>query len=57
VGPLTGELWLIMDGLKPGERIVVDGGLKLAPGVPVQPVEPGAAPPATAQASPPADQG
>jgi membrane fusion protein (multidrug efflux system) len=57
VGPLTGELWLITDGLKPGERIVVDGGLKLAPGVPVQPVEPGAAPPATAQASPPADQG
>lgn len=39
VGPLTGDLWLIADGLKDGERIVVDGGLKLAPGVPVQPVE------------------
>jgi len=36
VGPLTGDMWLIADGLKDGERIVVDGGLKLAPGVPVQ---------------------
>ena len=40
VGPLTGDLWLIAEGLQDGERIVVDGGLKLAPGVPVQPVEP-----------------
>jgi membrane fusion protein (multidrug efflux system) len=37
VGPLTGDLWLIAEGLQDGERIVVDGGLKLAPGVPVQP--------------------
>ena len=44
VGPLSGDLWLITEGLASGERIVVDGGLKLAPGVPVQPVEPGAAP-------------
>jgi membrane fusion protein (multidrug efflux system) len=44
VGPLTGDMWLIAEGLKDGERIVVDGGLKLAPGVPVQPVEPGKAP-------------
>ncbi len=57
VGPLSGELWLITDGLKQGERIVVDGGLKLAPGVPVQAVEPGAAPPAPAQASRPAGAG
>jgi membrane fusion protein (multidrug efflux system) len=39
VGPLTGDLWLIAEGLKDGERIVVDGGLKLAPGVPVQPTD------------------
>jgi len=39
VGPLTGDLWLISEGLKDGERIVVDGGLKLAPGVPVQPTD------------------
>jgi membrane fusion protein (multidrug efflux system) len=40
VGPLTGDLWLIADGLKDGERIVVDGGLKLAPGVPVKALSP-----------------
>jgi len=43
VGPLSGDMWLIAEGLADGERIVVDGGLKLAPGVPVKPVEPGAA--------------
>jgi membrane fusion protein, multidrug efflux system len=40
VGPLTGDLWLIAEGLQDGERIVLDGGLKLAPGVPVQPLSP-----------------
>jgi membrane fusion protein (multidrug efflux system) len=40
VGPLTGDLWLITEGLKDGERIVVDGGLKLAPGVPVTAMSP-----------------
>lgn len=40
VGPLTGDLWLIADGLQDGERIVVDGGLKLAPGVPVKALSP-----------------
>jgi len=40
VGPLTGDLWLISEGLKDGERIVVDGGLKLAPGVPVKAMSP-----------------
>ena len=49
VGPLTGDMWMIAEGLKDGERIVVDGGLKLAPGVPVQPVEPGQAPDAAGQ--------
>ena len=44
VGPLTGDRWLITQGLQPGERVVSDGGLKLAPGVPVRPVEPGQAP-------------
>jgi membrane fusion protein (multidrug efflux system) len=36
VGPLTGDMWLIAEGLADGERIVVDGGLKIAPGVPVK---------------------
>jgi membrane fusion protein (multidrug efflux system) len=40
VGPLQGDMWLIADGLKDGERIVVDGGLKLAPGVPVKALSP-----------------
>jgi membrane fusion protein (multidrug efflux system) len=44
VGPLSGDLWLIAEGLRPGDRVVVDGGLKLAPGVPVKPVEPGQLP-------------
>jgi membrane fusion protein (multidrug efflux system) len=57
VGPLSGELWLITEGLKDGERIVVDGGLKLAPGVPVQPVEPGTAEPDGPPAAKPAGQG
>jgi len=50
VGPLSGDVWLIAEGLADGERIVVDGGLKLAPGVPVQPLEPGQAPAAEGQA-------
>jgi membrane fusion protein (multidrug efflux system) len=40
VGPLTGDRWLIAEGLRAGERVVVDGGLKLAPGVTIQPVAP-----------------
>lgn len=39
VGPLTGDMWLIAEGLEDGERIVIDGGLKLAPGVPVAPTD------------------
>ena len=51
LGPLSGDRWLIAEGLQPGERIVVDGGLKLAPGVPVKPGEPGQAPAATPAAA------
>jgi membrane fusion protein, multidrug efflux system len=51
VGPLTGDLWLIDQGLQAGERVVVDGGIKLAPGVTVKPVEPGQVPPGTPAAS------
>lgn len=40
VGPLDGDLWLIAEGLKDGEQVVVDGGLKLAPGVPVKALSP-----------------
>jgi membrane fusion protein (multidrug efflux system) len=36
VGPLSDDKWLITEGLQDGERIVVDGGLKVAPGVTVK---------------------
>jgi len=47
-------LWIVTDGLKPGERVIVDGFQKLAmmpPGAPVSPVPwqpPGSAPAASA---------
>jgi len=39
VGPLVGDRWIIDEGLQAGERVVVDGALKLAPGVTVKPAE------------------
>src|SRR4029079_2448720 len=37
-GPWSGNLWIIDKGLNPGERVVVDGTQKTAPGWPVRPV-------------------
>jgi membrane fusion protein, multidrug efflux system len=37
-GPWSGNLWIIEKGLSPGERVVVDGTQKAAPGKPVRPV-------------------
>ena len=37
VGDRGGTMWVISDGLKPGERVVVEGQQKLRPGMPVQP--------------------
>jgi membrane fusion protein (multidrug efflux system) len=37
VGPRVGMKWVIQDGLKPGERVVVEGQLNLRPGMTVQP--------------------
>lgn len=36
-GPRSGHLWVIEEGLRPGETIVVEGLLKCRPGQPVQP--------------------
>ena len=36
VGERVGSLWVVQDGLKPGERVVVEGQQMLRPGVPVQ---------------------
>jgi membrane fusion protein (multidrug efflux system) len=47
VGPRLGSDWLIEEGLKPGERVVVEGLQKVRQGAPVQP---SAASPATAAA-------
>jgi membrane fusion protein (multidrug efflux system) len=49
--------WVVMDGLKPGEQVMVDGFMKLQPGAPVKPVpwnggKPAAAGPAGAASAP-----
>lgn len=52
-GQAMGDRWLIDDGLKPGERVVVAGLQKIRPGASVTPVE---AAPATSAAAPTAGQ-
>lgn len=37
VGSAVGESWLVTEGLKPGERVVVDGFQRVRPGAPVTP--------------------
>jgi len=39
-----GDGWIIESGLKPGERVVLDGVMKIGPGAPVQVVDPSAMP-------------
>ena len=53
-GIRLGDLWLVEEGLKPGEVIVVDGLQKARPGVTVKPVEMAAqaTAPATASSKP-----
>ncbi|MBV9491559.1 MAG: efflux RND transporter periplasmic adaptor subunit [Verrucomicrobia bacterium] len=38
VGDRVGSLWVIIDGLKPGERVIVEGMQRLRQGEPVKPV-------------------
>jgi membrane fusion protein (multidrug efflux system) len=58
LGSLQGDSWLIQSGLTAGERVIVDGLQKAAPGSPVKPVAAGASPPAVPPAStPPATAG
>jgi membrane fusion protein (multidrug efflux system) len=52
LGALEGDYWIIQDGLKAGDRIVVDGLQKAVPGQPVKPVAVSAAPPAAPAAAP-----
>jgi membrane fusion protein (multidrug efflux system) len=37
VGERAGTMWVIHEGLKPGDRVVVEGQQNLRPGVTVQP--------------------
>lgn len=41
VGEWTGADWIVTGGLKPGERVIVDGVMKIGPGAPVKVAEPG----------------
>jgi membrane fusion protein (multidrug efflux system) len=38
VGTAQGGQWVITEGLKPGEQVIVDGFMKMQPGAPVKPV-------------------
>jgi membrane fusion protein (multidrug efflux system) len=50
VGDWIGDDWFISDGLKPGERVVVDGAGRVTPAAPLK-VAPLAPPPALASAA------
>jgi membrane fusion protein, multidrug efflux system len=43
--------WVVQEGLKPGETVIVDGVLRVRPGAPVRPAPPGSPPPATQASS------
>jgi len=38
VGPKTGTMWIIADGLKPGDQVITEGLQKVADGLVVRPV-------------------
>jgi RND family efflux transporter MFP subunit len=40
VGPIIGDNYPVLDGIKPGERVVTSGAQKLADGAPIQPTTP-----------------
>jgi membrane fusion protein (multidrug efflux system) len=43
VSRTIGDQWLVSEGLRAGDRVIVEGLQKVQPGMPVQPVEAGAA--------------
>jgi membrane fusion protein (multidrug efflux system) len=54
-GNTIGSEWLIEEGLKPGDQVIVDGVIKVRPGAPVKPAAPQAKPEKAADpAAPPA---
>jgi membrane fusion protein, multidrug efflux system len=54
IGSAKGTQWVVLDGLKTGEQVMVDGFQKLKPGAVVKPVpwQPAGAPPAGAASAP-----
>ncbi len=56
VGDWTSGGWVINAGLKPGDRVIVDGVLKLGPGAPVKIADDAAAPAAPAGKKAPQDK-
>lgn len=55
IGGAQGAYWVVLDGLKAGEQVVVDGFQKMRPGAPVKPVPwtpPGSAPAGAAASAP-----
>ena len=45
VGPIVGDNYPVLDGIRPGERVVVSGAQKLADGAPIAPQATSPAPP------------
>lgn len=56
VGDWTSDGWIINSGLKPGDRVIVDGVMKIGPGAPVKVVDDAAAPAAPAEKKAPPDK-
>lgn len=52
IGEAQGNQWIILDGLQPGEQVMVDGFMKLMPGVTTVKPVPFASKPAPAQQGP-----
>ena len=50
-GPWSGDDWIIEEGLEPGERVIVEGLVKVQPGIDVVPQPLGATPPADSSAA------
>ncbi|HTY03770.1 MAG TPA: efflux RND transporter periplasmic adaptor subunit [Rhodocyclaceae bacterium] len=42
LGGMSGTDWIVSEGLKPGDKVIVNGLQKVRPGAPVKAVEPGA---------------
>jgi membrane fusion protein, multidrug efflux system len=40
-GQWLGEHWIVLDGLKAGENVIVDNVARLRPGTPIEPRKPG----------------